>query len=44
MDRIQQNGKDIVGHGWSYPLRINGRGGVACPHTITMLKNQSVLY
>ena len=29
MDRIQQNGKDVVGHGWSYPLRVNGRGGVS---------------
>jgi phage baseplate assembly protein W len=28
MERFQQNGKDIVGHGWSYPMRIDGRGGV----------------
>ena len=34
MDRINQNGKDVIGHGWSYPLGVNGRGGVAlsAPH------------
>ena len=29
MNRIQQNGKDVVGYGWSFPLRIDGRGGVS---------------
>ena len=29
MDKMNQNGKDVVGHGWSYPLRVSGRGGVA---------------